>query len=184
LIGLLLLTLAIVLLCMIFYVDIKSKGSNEGLLFRIAQRVRYSANLELFLHLSFIASLAIGLAFFVDESGSALLQDIFPTFESRLYGWIVIIFIVIVINIVRHARFGLVVDDETGMILALQQFVDESSTPEEGIENVIQHIKSHPENYKEGTLNLLLNFLSKRNDEVGKEARKRLTMITPSQRVQ
>ncbi|MHA1864482.1 MAG: hypothetical protein ACTSWA_11990 [Candidatus Thorarchaeota archaeon] len=179
-IGLILLVLSSVLFCIILYVAITSKRNIDGLFIPIAQRVRNSANLELGLHIGFVASFAFGLAFFVDESGSALLQDIFPTFESRIYGWIVPIFIVIVINIVRHARFGLVVDDETGMILSLQQFVDESSNPEEGVADVIQHIDSHPENYKEGTLYLLLNFLSKRDDEVGREARKRLKVITSS----
>ena len=173
-IGSLLLLMAVVQFCFILSIEILSKRETSRAPFRIAQRVRSSANLELAVHESFIVFLAVGLYFFVDESGSALLQDIFPTFESRTYGWVVIVFIVFAINIIRHARFGLVVDDETGMLLALQQLVDESPRPEEGIDNVIQHIKSYPEHYDVETLSLLLNFLSRRIDEVGRLARNRL----------
>jgi hypothetical protein len=172
--GVFLICISCIILCIIAYENGANKRESEGRLNQIAKEIRNSANLELVLYSLFIVSIVSGFILFIDESNSPLLLAVFPTFESRIYGWFVIYFIIVVINIVRHARFGLVVDDETRMLLALQQYVDEYPTPQEGIDNVIDHITNNSDHYSEGTLDLLLKFLSNRDDEVGRISKKYL----------
>jgi energy-converting hydrogenase Eha subunit A len=115
-IGLLLIVMAAILFIFAVYMDIIASSEGTTPLIQKAKKIRASANMELILHEIPLLILALGFALFVDESGNLFLQEAFPTYTSRIYGFPFLALIVIMINIARHRRFGIGIDEETAVL--------------------------------------------------------------------
>jgi energy-converting hydrogenase Eha subunit A len=181
-IGLLLIVMAAILFIFAVYMDIIASSEGTTPLIQKAKKIRASANMELILHEIPLLILALGFALFVDESGNLFLQEAFPTYTSRIYGFPFLALIVIMINIARHRRFGIGIDEETAVLCALEEVVDEAMTheamtPEEGLLSAINYVKSRPTEFDENIVESLLIFLARRDDAVGKISRNRLSTI-------
>lgn len=174
-IGTIILILGIALLISTLVIESMPTSNKHGKLAALASKIRCSANHELALHLLVVLLVAVGFTFFVDESGNQFLLDVFPTFISRVYGWGFIIIGVLIINIVKHHRFGVGVDVRTGRILALEQMVEESPPPEHGINAAISLIETKTGIYDSDMVHELLMHLSKRNDALGEAARHKIS---------